>query len=325
MNDDPFYGQMPDGENPDIMLYIFPHLHEFLAIDLRDGQADVTLLKANDVFDRDFLIRLETEFSMALREGTDYPFAHIINLPLRLEDIVRTVATATIIEALGVDTLNEEELPMVMVCIVGGGALAMHSEKLVNVLRDYIGERQGAPMLQYWEGVISRLVREENQVLQDINSQELNEALRDDSPITFPSATIPRTTSLFGKTEIRPGPIGHAAGNFALQLIGLISDTHMAGSGRSLPDAVLEALAGVDLILHCGDSGVPGGAGLPGNRGHGSGCPWLRGSHRTRRPLGRGYPGSPSGRHKHWHGPRHPVAAAQNCHQPRWRRAGLSH
>lgn len=35
--------------------------------------------------------------------------------------------------------------------------------------------------------------------------------------------------------------------------IGLISDTHLAGSGRDLPGAVLEALAGVELILHCGD------------------------------------------------------------------------
>lgn len=35
--------------------------------------------------------------------------------------------------------------------------------------------------------------------------------------------------------------------------IGLISDTHSAGSGRDLPTPVLEALAGVQLILHCGD------------------------------------------------------------------------
>ena len=36
-------------------------------------------------------------------------------------------------------------------------------------------------------------------------------------------------------------------------IIGLISDTHAAGSGRNLPDQVLQALRGVDLILHCGD------------------------------------------------------------------------
>ena len=35
--------------------------------------------------------------------------------------------------------------------------------------------------------------------------------------------------------------------------IGLISDTHSAGSGRDLPGTVLEALGGVDLVLHCGD------------------------------------------------------------------------
>ena len=36
-------------------------------------------------------------------------------------------------------------------------------------------------------------------------------------------------------------------------LVGLISDTHSAGSGRDLPVKVLNALHGVDLILHCGD------------------------------------------------------------------------
>ena len=35
--------------------------------------------------------------------------------------------------------------------------------------------------------------------------------------------------------------------------IGVISDTHSAGSGRDLPLKILDALRGVDLILHCGD------------------------------------------------------------------------
>ena len=35
--------------------------------------------------------------------------------------------------------------------------------------------------------------------------------------------------------------------------IGVISDTHSAGSGRDLPIKILEALSGVDMILHCGD------------------------------------------------------------------------
>ena len=35
--------------------------------------------------------------------------------------------------------------------------------------------------------------------------------------------------------------------------IGLISDTHSAGSGRDLPQLVLDVFQDVDLILHCGD------------------------------------------------------------------------
>jgi predicted phosphodiesterase len=35
--------------------------------------------------------------------------------------------------------------------------------------------------------------------------------------------------------------------------IGVISDTHSAGSGRDLPVKILDALRGVDMIFHCGD------------------------------------------------------------------------
>ena len=35
--------------------------------------------------------------------------------------------------------------------------------------------------------------------------------------------------------------------------IGVISDTHSAGSGRDLPEKILDALREVDMILHCGD------------------------------------------------------------------------
>lgn len=38
-----------------------------------------------------------------------------------------------------------------------------------------------------------------------------------------------------------------------MKLVGLISDTHSAGNGRDLPGAVMDALKGVELILHCGD------------------------------------------------------------------------
>ncbi len=185
MIDDPFHGQLPDGERPDIILYIFPHLKEFLAVDLRDDCSEVMLMNADDVFDGDFLSSLEVEFSNTLREGNIYPFAHIINLPLRLEEIVRNVAMSSILERLGFDSHDEEELPSVVVFIISGGALAMHSDKLVNSLRELLQTYPGGAEIVQWEGVISRLVSEENQVLKELSYQELTEALRDDSPDYF--------------------------------------------------------------------------------------------------------------------------------------------
>ena len=55
---------------------------------------------------------------------------------------------------------------------------------------------------------------------------------------------------------VRTAPQGAIAPRGAsnqITRIGLISDTHSAGSGRDLPNPVMDALEGVDLILHCGD------------------------------------------------------------------------
>ena len=185
MIDDPFYGQLPDGERPDIMLYIFPHLPEFLAVDLRDDCSKVSLLNTTEVFDEEFFHGLEVEFSKTLREGNPFPFAHLINLPLRLEEIIRGVAMSSILERLGVDPDDEEELPTVVVFIISGGALAMHSDRLVTSLRELLQSYPGGADISEWEGVIARLVTEENVVLQELSHQELAEALRDDSPDYF--------------------------------------------------------------------------------------------------------------------------------------------
>ena len=58
------------------------------------------------------------------------------------------------------------------------------------------------------------------------------------------------------KDPVRTAPQSDSVPNGALnrvKRIGLISDTHSAGSGRDLPASVMDTLEGVDLILHCGD------------------------------------------------------------------------
>jgi hypothetical protein len=183
--DDLFRSPLPEGERPDLQLYIFPHLQEFLTIDLRDGSPHIMLLNTADVFGEDFFKAVEEEFSLAAREENEFPFAHLINLPLRLEEIIRGVAITCILEHLGIDSDDEEHLPTVVVFVVSGGALAMHSEKLIESVKSFLGSFIEDPTIVRWEGVLTRLVTEENEALQRINQQELTEALRGDSPDYF--------------------------------------------------------------------------------------------------------------------------------------------
>jgi hypothetical protein len=180
-----FKGQLPEGESPDLQLYIFPHLQEFLTIDLREGQPQVLLLNTADVFDEEFFRSVEAEFSQAVREESQFPFAHLINLPLRLEEIIRGVAMTSILEWLGIDPDDEEQVPSVVVFVISGGALTMHSEKLIESLRNFLSSFSEESAVAQWTDVLSRLVSEENAAIQKINQQRLIEALRGDSPDYF--------------------------------------------------------------------------------------------------------------------------------------------
>jgi hypothetical protein len=182
--EDLFKGHLPEGEHPDLQLYIFPHLRQFLVIDLREGLPNVTLLNTGDVFGEEFFKMVEAEFSSTIREENEFPFAHLINLPLRMEEIIRGVAMTFILEHLGIDPDDEEQLPSVVVFIISGGALAMHSEKLIESVKSFLGTFSESSVA-HWEDVLTRLVAEENAALQKINQQELAEAMRGDSPDYF--------------------------------------------------------------------------------------------------------------------------------------------
>ena len=182
--EDLFSSELLGGERPSIHICIFPHLRDFLAIDLRGERPRLHLLGTSEIFDQDFFESAETGFSRVVREESEFPFAHLINLPLRLEEIIREVAMTSILERLGIQP-NGDDLPMVVVYILSGGALAMHSEQVIDGLKKLLGEEFRGPSIGEWEGVLARLVVEENAALQRLNRQELTEALREDSPDYF--------------------------------------------------------------------------------------------------------------------------------------------
>ncbi len=180
-----FKGQWPEGERPDIQLYIFPHLQEFITVDLRETVPQVSLLNTGELFNEEFFRCVETEFSQAIREGTDFPFSHLMNLPMRLEETIRGTAMNFILERLGMDPEDEEELPSVLVFVISGGALSLHSEKLVKSLQEFLGGHSDSAALSEWSAVITRLVEEESVVLKKLSQQDLAEAIPGDTPDYF--------------------------------------------------------------------------------------------------------------------------------------------
>ena len=179
-----FNTQLPGGERPDIQLCIFPHLKEFLIIDMRDRAPSVRLLNTAEVFTDDFFSTVEEEFSRAVREETEFPFAQLINLPLRLEETVRETAMTFILDQLGV-TSATEQIPSVIVFIVSGSALEAEPDLVLDGLKKLMRNQHGVPAAGEWDEVLSRLITEENALLQHLNRHELSEALMDDSPDYF--------------------------------------------------------------------------------------------------------------------------------------------
>ena len=180
-----FNPQLPDGGRPDIQLCIFPHLPEFLVIDSRTENPQVLLLNTDDVFDEEFYRTVESEFSDALRSSSEFLFSHFMNLPIAIEETVRDIAMTFILDRLGVQVDDEDEIPSVVVYVVSGGALTSHAGKILDGLKDLIRASFNGPESDRWGDTIADLVERESIIMRKVNEQQMEDALKVDSPDYF--------------------------------------------------------------------------------------------------------------------------------------------
>lgn len=180
-----FDHKSPGGGHPDIHLCIFPHLSEFLVFDSREENPQMLVLSTDDVFNEEFYRAVESEFSGALRSSSEFLFSHLINLPIIIDETVRDVAMTLILDRLGVEVDEEDEIPSVVVYVVSGGALASHTGKILAGLNDLIRSSYNGPESESWESTIAEMVKRETDILQKLNDQQVAEALKGDSPDYF--------------------------------------------------------------------------------------------------------------------------------------------
>ena len=180
-----FNPQLPGDERPEIQLCIFPHLPEFLVIDSRQQNPQVMLLNTEDVFDEEFYRAVEAEFSETLRASKEFLFSHFINLPITTEETVRDIAMTFILDRLGVQVDDEDDIPSVVVYVVSGGALTTHSGKILDGLNDLIQNSLESPESEEWSQTIADLIDRETIIMQKLNEQQMADSLMSDSPDYF--------------------------------------------------------------------------------------------------------------------------------------------
>ena len=105
------------------------------------------LVSADDCFGEEFFRDVEIEFSEILREPTDFPFAHLINLQVQTDEMVRDIAMTYILDRLGVQADNEDEFPGVTVYVVSGGGLTSQPDLVLEGLRECckLWSKKGTP------------------------------------------------------------------------------------------------------------------------------------------------------------------------------------
>ena len=171
-------------ERTDISLCIFPHLKEFLAIDLRGETPLMRLLNTADTFGDGFFDQVERGFSQTLREPTDHPFAHLLDMPLRLEELLREIGMLSILDSLG-GRGRDDEFPTVAVFIISGAALSMDSHQIASAFDSMLGERADPDFVLECAGRLEGLISREHEVVKQIDREELREALEEQSPNYF--------------------------------------------------------------------------------------------------------------------------------------------
>ena len=180
-----FNPKLPGGGRPDIQLCLFPHLPEFLVIDSRKENPYVLLLNTNDVFGEEFYRTVESEFSETLRASSDFLFSHFMNLPVTIEESVRDIAMTFILDRLGVQVENEDDIPAVVVYVVSGGALTSHAGKILDGLSELIGSVSGPAESDYWAETLANLIQRETDIMQQVSEQQMEDVVKGDSPDYF--------------------------------------------------------------------------------------------------------------------------------------------
>tara|TARA_A100001037_G_scaffold306630_1_gene353457 strand:+ start:4492 stop:5067 length:576 start_codon:yes stop_codon:yes gene_type:complete len=161
--EDFYWDQLLPENDPDVELCIFPHLQEFIVIDRRETPPNVQLLHTEKVFDEEFNECVQFEISNFLTENKTFPFSHLMDMPNKIEEIIRGIAMTFVLETLDIDPDSYESVPSIVAYVISGGSVKKDSDHLLSYLKSECESFDRGHRGEDWAQVITSLRDQEQE------------------------------------------------------------------------------------------------------------------------------------------------------------------
>lgn len=176
---------MPENEaeyssvnDADVHICIFPHLNEFLLLDVRSkDQPRYRVVPAKELLTPDYYRELEQQFSQMLHVQ-DAPFANLITLPQRLEAVLRQKGLERLAELIGASV---GDAPRTSVFLCAGPILKLSREEMAQAMASFFENGPPPSFIKEYAGVFLRLLAKEKGIIQQQEADELRRAVQGQS------------------------------------------------------------------------------------------------------------------------------------------------
>ena len=173
-----FFASSEELDRAEMHLCIFPHLAEFLVLDLRRELPDrpcARVLFTGELFSDSFYHEIEQAFSALLRQK-EHPFASMMELPKELEALIRREGLSAILEKVNAD-VPQAGLSQIAILLCTGSMLDMKTEEVGEVVRRLVGSPQEPSLVAEATEQMARLLKQEGEELEKIGREHRRQAI----------------------------------------------------------------------------------------------------------------------------------------------------
>ena len=146
----------------EVSLCVFPHLKEFLVLDMRrelPGRPCLYTPSAPEVFSEEFYRLIEEEFSSLLRRQ-EQPFANLMGLPQEMETAIRERALEQMLTSINADAPGAP-VPRLSILLCGPSVLAMSGHRLTEMVETLLGSKADPSLVFSATQEMERLIQQE--------------------------------------------------------------------------------------------------------------------------------------------------------------------